>query len=543
MMKPQAFHAEPPPGHSWSSWLGLALGLALALPVAAETGATARTALIIGISHYQDPAVPALEGVPFDIESARRIADAMGVPPSNVEVLRDEQATKPRILQALRELGQRSPEGTRTLVYFSGHGTRWADPQSGECVEGLLTYERSAIVKREMAAVSAPLMRKADKVITMLDACFSLGVTGTTPLARSMGPAFTPKFSWRADGDASRCGKPSNMHSRSLTLEQTRLGALQENVVEITSSRSDEVSFDEPGKGGLATQAVRDCLLGEARSGNGAGAVTMADVEQCAQRLIDDKVSRMRDSNLSAHHVTVIGSRNLIPVPVQPAEPVHATAPVPPPASTPGPAPQIAQQLPQQVVPPPPGPAPSARPPQAEPQAPPAAAPAPVLASLSTLQLLAQQGNPRRSPEVTVDRHELRIGHDALNLKVKAHHDGFVYLLMLGSDSRSFYLLFPNGLDADNHIAAGQTLRLPRPDWQVQAAGPGGDDQLLVLVSDTPRRLESLRLSPAGSGSPFTYTLNDFPGRASLLNYLTGQGRSGSSESFGTRLVTLKELP
>ena len=532
--------------------LASVLGMALASLASADTApdnSASRTALIIGISHYQDPAVPALEGVPYDLESARKIAIAMGVPERNIEVLRDEQATKPRILQALRELGDRSPEGTRSLIYFSGHGSRWADPQSGQCVEGLLTYERSAIVNREMAEVSAPLMRKADKVVTMLDACFSLGVTAHDALARSISkaPAFTPKFAWRAEGDASRCSKPSNMHSRSLMLEETRLGALQENVVQISSSRTDEVSFDEPGKGGLATQAVRDCLLGEARSSHASGAVTMADIEQCAQGLIDDKVSRMRDSGLTAHHVTVTGSRNLIPVPVQAAAPVVATqppltpAPTTAPPSTPAPAAPVqgVALLPPANQPPTPQPQPQ---PQPQPHGPPAAIEPPA-ASLATLQLLEQQGNPRRRPDVALEHRELHIGRDTLNLRVKAAHDGYVYLVMLGSDRRSFYLLFPNGLDQDNRIAAGQTLRLPRPDWQVRAAGPVGSDQLLVLVSDTPRRLDLLRLQPGDVAAPFTYALNDFSERAALLNYLTGQGREGSSESFGARLLTLREAP
>jgi hypothetical protein len=39
--------------------------------------------------------------------------------------------------------------------------------------------------------------------------------------------------------------------------------------------------------------------------------------------------------------------------------------------------------------------------------------------------------------------------------------------LLLGSDRKSFYLLFPNGLDSDNRIRANQRLSLPRPDWKL----------------------------------------------------------------------------
>ena len=59
----------------------------------------------------------------------------------------------------------------------------------------------------------------------------------------------------------------------------------------------------------------------------------------------------------------------------------------------------------------------------------------------------------------------MRIGRDQLQLSVTSSHAGHVYLLMLGSDRKSFYLLFPNGLDGDNRIQAGKPLALPRPDW------------------------------------------------------------------------------
>jgi hypothetical protein len=39
-----------------------------------------RHALIIGVSQYADPAASTLRGVPFDVDSARRIAEAMGFP-------------------------------------------------------------------------------------------------------------------------------------------------------------------------------------------------------------------------------------------------------------------------------------------------------------------------------------------------------------------------------------------------------------------------------------------------------------------------------
>jgi hypothetical protein len=48
-----------------------------------------RSALIVGVSTYASPEITPLEGVPFDIVSARTIARAMGIPESRITVLRD----------------------------------------------------------------------------------------------------------------------------------------------------------------------------------------------------------------------------------------------------------------------------------------------------------------------------------------------------------------------------------------------------------------------------------------------------------------------
>lgn len=186
-------------------------------------------------------------------------------------------------------------------------------------------------------------------------------------------------------------------------------------------------------------------------------------------------------------------------------------------------------------------PAPPPSPPA--PVAPPEPPPPPALASLATLKDIEAQRNPRRKVEVTLSKPSMKIGKDALELTVRSSHDGHAYLVMLGSDAKSFYVLFPNGLDAENKIKANQTLRLPRPDWKLMAQGPAGTNQLLVVVSDTPRDLTALRQLPPTSAAPFTFSLNDLPGREALFDFFAGRGITGSSETFGARLLTVKETP
>ena len=542
--------------------------------LAQDTSANNRTALIIGIGEYGYSGVTSLTGVPYDMTSAQRIALAMGIPEKNIKTLVNAQATKENILKTLQELGRNTQPGARAFVYFSGHGTRYPDPASGGCIEGLLTYEGQTITNKELASASQQLHQNADKLITLMDACHSGGIANAFTTRSASANLFKPKFFLKADASASMCSQPTNMRTRAFINEATRLGALQENVVQITSSRPDEVSFDEPGKGGLATQGLRDCLLGQAQDTDGSGAVNLAEIQKCAQNFVDNKLKNV--PGLSPHHITVKGNRNLIPViaPVPVSAPAPATAPAiaaPPtpviaavPESTSFVAavqpnasptePSAAQTTSAPAVQPAatrPEPAPVKPAPQAPAEvqtAPAPVKPAPVvvppaLASLATLKDIEQQRNPKRKVEVKLSKPALKIGKDLLDLSIQSSHAGYVYLVLLGSDSKSFYVLYPNGLDQNNKILAGQTLRIPKPEWQIKSVGPAGTNHMLVMVSDSPRKLDSLVMAEPSASAPFTYALNNFEGRSALIRFLTSSGANGSSESFGAKILSVREVP
>ena len=564
-----------------------------------------RKALIIGIGEYNSPETPGLSGVQYDMESAKTIANGMGIPDKNIQYLRNSDATKENILKTLNNLGDNTREGSRVFVYFSGHGSRRQINNNGGCEEGLLSYDRQLITNKEFAASAQKIVASADKVITMFDACFSGGVIKGSTQTRGLGQTLRPKFYAKNVDVSQGCLQPSNQKTRGLMSEQTRLGAIQENVVQITSSRPDEVSFDEPGKGGLATQGVKSCLLGQAKDLDGSGAISIGEIQQCAQNIVNTKLASSADFTPS--HVTITGNRNLIPVthqstqvqnqpqpiqiaqnsaptntgstpsPVRPnrqntspsqnAQSVALPSITPPVTTTPVTAPPVT--APPVTAPPvtatPVTATPVASPPAATPPAvtPPAAAPVttnntassnasqqntadrnrpePVLASLSTLNDIHQQRNPRRIVEVILKKPTLQIKKDFIELTIKSNHDGYVYLIMVGSDAKSFYVLFPNGLDSENKITAGKEFKMPRPDWEIIAQGPEGIDNILVMVADSKRDLEKLHISPPTSSEPFTYTLNDLHGRSEIINYLTGDGIKGQSESFGSKLISIKE--
>ena len=491
-----------------------------------------RSALIIGVGEYGYSGVTPLEGVKHDMVSAAKIATAMGIPENNVKYLRNSQATKANILEALKQLGDTSGEGSRTFVYFSGHGTRQS--AGNECVEGLLTYEGSTISNQEFAGATQKIAKTSDKFITLVDACHSEGVVPPKSQTRALlQDQLTPKFYMKSGTSADACSVISNYKTRSLLPEVTKLGALKENFVQVSSSRPDEVSFDEPDKGGLATQGIRDCLLGQAKDTNQSGAVTLEEVQQCAQRFVDGRLKNV--PGIKPHHITVTGNRNLIPVqrpptvvavatpPVEPPKPVVAPPTPPVIVAAPAPQPPITSSPPVAI------PAPEKIPPQE-----------PLLASLSTLKDIEQQRNPRRVVDVKLSKPVMKIGKDSLDLSIKSSHDGYIYMILLGSDAKSFYVLYPNGLDKNNVIKAGQTVSIPRPDWEVKAVGPVGTNNLLVMVSDRPRKLNTLTMAEPTAAEPFTYALNDIGGRSALINFLTSS--DGKSESFGAKLVAIKEV-
>jgi hypothetical protein len=99
---------------------------------------------------------------------------------------------------------------------------------------------------------------------------------------------------------------------------------------------------------------------------------------------------------------------------------------------------------------------------------------------------------------LTPAKQSLRIGKDNFEFSLSSSHAGHVYLLMVGSDGKTFDMIFPNKLDSANEIGAGQTLQLPRPKWQLAAGGPAGKNHLLAIVTDAPRDFSRIGMQAAG---------------------------------------------
>ncbi len=513
-----------------------------------------RAALIIGIEHYRNPVTaPSLLGVPADMNSAKQIAKAMGIPDKNVTVIQNQQATKRNLMEAFKKVSEFGANGGRVFIYFSGHGSRDYDHKKKQCYEGLLSYDEELITNEEIASATQKLKDNVDKTIVLFDACHAGGVLKTALQTRSAGstPALslTPKFVAKGSlDDVMACRAATNFQTRGLFDQATRLGALQENLVLISSARPDEVAWDEgPGAGGIATQALRDCLLGQARDTNASGAVTLEEIRACAQVKMDQKLP---GPNPKASNLVIRGNRNLIPVVAAPTAPppepvvIAAVTPTKPPE-------QLAQNKPPvEIAPTKPAPVTSnpvkptpvvVAPAPAVPVVSPPSVDTP-LASLATLKDIEAQRNPMRKLDIKLAKKTLKINQDYLDLQIKSSHDGYLYLVLLGSDKKSFYMLYPNKLDGNNRIQAGKTINLPNQTWQIKAAGPAGVDHMLVLVADSERDLRTLEALGADKNSPFVYALNNPSGRSAVINYLTGKSPDGASERYAAQIITVTEV-
>ena len=527
---------------------------ALTLGVRSLPARVNRHALIIGIGRYADPATPSLPGTRIDKESATQMAQAMQVPASNIRYLQDEQATGANIRQALQDLTDHVQDGDRVFIHYSGHGTRYNDPAAGGCVEALLAYEggsSSLITNHEMADLLKTITNRTDKLFVMYDACHAGGVVQAASSVRTRGFSnrndeglLRPKFASISE----ECGRPVNVKTRNLVVEAAAKGALPQDIIHVSAARDNEISFDDELKGGLATQYMRDCMLRDARDLDNSGAISMDEIRQCAQEKIDKRMAN--DANYKPHHLVLNGNAAFVPAWFSQvnalAVPVAATSPSPAPAAnlvkiSPAVAPVTVASAAAPVV-------------AAPVVTPVAVAPPKSLSGEQALRQLFEQRDAKRRVQVTLGKDRLRVGQDAFDFSVQSERAGYVYVALAGSDNKSVYMLFPNDLDKDNKIEAGQQLLLPRPGWRVKADGPPGTDNLLVLVTDAPRDLGALAGNKAG---PFVTSLNDAQGRAQLGAWLTTASSGASqacassasrkkdplcSDAYGASMVALEEI-
>ena len=117
---------------------------------------------------------------------------------------------------------------------------------------------------------------------------------------------------------------------------------------------------------------------------------------------------------------------------------------------------------------------------------------------VAALEDVVRYSDPLISVNTLADKQSLVIGRDRMQFRVKASEAGYLYVFFSGTDNAHLSLLFPNGIDGNNRIAADSEVVLPRKGWQITAEGPPGVNHIVTMMSRRPRDFASAGLKPDG---------------------------------------------
>lgn len=226
-----------------------------------------RFALLISIANY--PGLPRLAGAQRDVDLARAVVSAAGVPDSNIVVLREREASAEGIRRILGELALRLAPADRVLIYFSGMGQRRADPDHpGGCEELFLAADGEALGYGELAALIVPVAERAEKTAVFFDSCASpqRGASGFNGRCLPLAPG-------------SNCRPEANVRWRNFTSDIRKAGVPTQNIVSVHGGRPDKAAFDES-----PSATINRCLLLDAPDLDQSGALSIAERVACAQQ-------------------------------------------------------------------------------------------------------------------------------------------------------------------------------------------------------------------------------------------------------------------
>lgn len=166
---------------------------------------------------------------------------------------------------------------------------------------------------------------------------------------------------------------------------------------------------------------------------------------------------------------------------------------------------------------------------------------------VAALDAVHAGADPARQVTVKVDNDRVRIGQDKLRFSVTSSHAGYVYVHMVGTNRADFHMLFPNGYDGENRIAAGATLALPRPSWPIEAGGPAGTDHFVVMVSEAPRDFQAAGLAESKPFAAFPVAraaelLRAHTGAAPLFAGVPACAAAPCPQAYGAASFTIDEV-
>ncbi|MBN8518371.1 MAG: caspase family protein [Candidatus Accumulibacter sp.] len=423
-------------------WYLLGL-LCLVLPTATNVLAADRV-LAMTISDYERQPLP---GARRDRDNVRRIVQLLGLDSEHYRAVADRELTAEGIERELARLVRETENGDRVYVFFSGHGT--SRLVNGRCEQSLLAQDMRPIDSTTIADYLGRIKDKAGKVVMMVDACHSGGVTETVSNRGGDGRQrrLRAKFV-EPESTAERCSKPVNVVEEKIRqgIRSARGFSLDNNYVYLAAARRDEVAFDDENKGGLATSSLLDCLSGSLADADRSGSVSFRELALCAQGRIDAELRN--DPVNRPHHLTLSGNQDM---------PILAAASAVPASGVSSATTNSAANSAANAV--------------------------------ATLRDLASGADGRWQVNLAAKPQRARIHQEAFRLSVTSSQEGYLYLLYVGSDQKEFLQLYPDQRDRSNRVRAGEVFAVP---GEFTAMGPAGTNHVLAIVADAPRDFSGL---------------------------------------------------
>ncbi|KAJ8079113.1 hypothetical protein PM082_013400 [Marasmius tenuissimus] len=144
-------------------------------------------ALIIGINDYQDTEINNLKGCVPDADAFESLLkDVYRVPSERIKNLRNEQATRQAMLQAIEDLADSPRIGARDpiAIFYAGHGGEVKSDTTGKMIQFLLPYDfiqKGSSTQEGQGIFDITLSRlltkiakkKSDNITVILDSCHS----------------------------------------------------------------------------------------------------------------------------------------------------------------------------------------------------------------------------------------------------------------------------------------------------------------------------------------------------------------------------------
>jgi len=141
-------------------------------------------AVVVGINAY--PGHP-LDFPVADAEAFQlALTDKYSVPSENIKLLRDDEATKDKILAAITGLGSTSSDDV--IIYFSGHGTT-----GRRSLNGIVAYD-GVIWSGELRATIRGIT--ANRIVVILDCCYGNGFANDLNLPNMLAMMSSAGLSW-----------------------------------------------------------------------------------------------------------------------------------------------------------------------------------------------------------------------------------------------------------------------------------------------------------------------------------------------------------